>query len=144
MEEFKDAKLKSGYGRNCLNCKKDNKKPRKLTKRKSASTRKARASGPPLRQESKITCRYCHVKLELGLNWTESRKNKHDYICRKCKSKSKKGLAPKIKKLKVKTSSGVPTCPKCSAKMKKQKSIYGYFWGCSKFFENGCKGTRKI
>ena len=63
MEEFKDAKLKSGYGRNCLNCKKDNKKPRKLTKRKSASKRKAQASGPPLRQESKITCSQCGAKL---------------------------------------------------------------------------------
>jgi len=101
----------------------------------------------PHRPQTKGTlklCRYCHVKLGVGINWTESRKNKHDYICRECKSKSKKGLTPKIKKLKAKTSSGVPTCPKCSAKMEKRKSIYGYFWGCSKFFENGCKGTRKI
>ena len=63
LEEFKDAKLISGYGRNCLNCKKDNKKPRKLTKRKSATTEKVQASGPPLGKKSKITCKQCGTKL---------------------------------------------------------------------------------
>lgn len=36
----------------------------------------------------------------------------------------------------------MPKCPECGAKMKKRKSKYGPFWGCTKYPE--CKGTRKI
>jgi predicted SprT family Zn-dependent metalloprotease len=40
----------------------------------------------PGRQGVVRSCRHCSTELQLGENWTESRKNKGDYICRSCRS----------------------------------------------------------
>jgi DNA-binding helix-hairpin-helix protein with protein kinase domain len=42
----------------------------------------------------------------------------------------------------VTTTSGTPTCPRCSSQMRLRSGRYGQFWGCSRY--PGCKGTRKI
>lgn len=36
--------------------------------------------------------------------------------------------------------SGTPTCPRCSAPMRKRSGRYGQFWGCSRYPR--CRGTR--
>lgn len=40
------------------------------------------------------------------------------------------------------TTSGAPTCPRCSSSMRRRSGRYGQFWGCSRY--PGCRGTRKI
>ncbi|CAM5195865.1 Protein kinase YegI [Castellaniella denitrificans] len=42
----------------------------------------------------------------------------------------------------VTTTTGTPTCPRCSSSMRRRSGRYGQFWGCSRY--PGCRGTRKI
>lgn len=44
--------------------------------------------------------------------------------------------------LRVTTTSGTPTCPRCGSPMQRRAGRYGQFWGCSRY--PGCKGTQKI
>jgi len=83
-----DDSLVTGYGRICMDCKVPGSNSRGYNSlRKSVVYKKT----PAQLDKEKVTkyCRFCSKELLLGENWTESRKNKCDYICRSCRKLDK-------------------------------------------------------
>ncbi len=147
-----DDSLVTGYGRICMDCKLSNSSNHNYTTpRKTIIHRKRTviSSKPSIVRN----CRFCSDELLLGENWTESRKNKCDYICRTCRSlkeppariKRPKAIRPLVNKKSTKlkkTAVAKKECPYCYSRMilRKNSNDGTKFWGCSKFPK--CRGTR--
>lgn len=137
-EYFIDNSLKSKISKICSGC-----RPKRNTK-KTNYKRRATTSN----SDGTKTCRVCNASLVIGQNWTQSRKEKWDYICRYCNSSSP---TKRKKTKKVNATSSRKTmriqytnCPKCGSSLvlRTNRKTGETFYGCSKF--PVCRGTRQV
>ena len=111
INDFFDPKLASRYGTHCMPCKGhvilEANKIDHIVKSQLTNTR----SLPPSRSSSNRACRVCAIPLVIGDNWSESRKNKYDYICSLCHSKGRK--SPRT----ISSNLTDPHCRKCEKRL---------------------------
>lgn len=135
-EYFIDKSLKSKVSKICSNC-----RPKRRISRSRNNRRMVTSNSSGTK-----TCRVCNTELIINQNWTQSRKERSDYICRSCRSLNKRNNAkkvnsttpPKIMRIQY------TNCPKCGSKLvlRTNRKTGHQFYGCSRY--PACRGTREL
>ena len=133
---FIDKSLKSKVSKICSNC-----RPKRSISKSKYNRRMMTSNSSGTK-----TCRVCNTELIIDQNWTQSRKERSDYICRSCRSLNKRNKTKKdnlttpAKTMRIQNMN----CPICDSNLvlRTNRKTGHQFYGCSRY--PSCRGTRKL